>query len=214
VCLVHEEDRRPRDLGHHPQRRVLTHERLPFRRVRFEQPFLWLTDDEAQSVQVVQTTAPAQRDSEPLLAEGTDHLPVPVPVSRLKPSSTRRRLHGRLQLAPLHRVKGGGEPPVGSKVMLVGPSRQNRVRHSPTVCGSRSSAAATLAAVHPCANSHSACHRSRSRGVGARYTSVLTAGRPSCHRTSACVISPSFMSAPCLHATCHPATAGFTVALV
>ena len=37
------------------------------------------------------------------------------------------------------------------------------------VWASRSKARPTAAAVHPCASSQIACHRSRSRGVGARY---------------------------------------------
>ena len=102
---------------------------------------------------------------------------------------------------------------------LAGPSRQNPARHSPIVCRSRSSAPATAAAVQPRASSHSACQRSRSRGVGARYTSVRTAARSIPQRANATVNaceSSSFTTTAALHGACHAAVsvAGFTLALV
>ena len=71
------------------------------------------------------------------------------------------------------------------------------LRKSPDSChvigemvwASLSNARATAAAVQPCASSHSACHFSRSRGVGARYVRRRTSPSSICHRSSSDSIS-------------------------
>src|SRR6266849_9341355 len=94
-----------------------------------------------------------------------------------------------LQLGLLLTAQGGGDPPVCSNMSAAGPASRKLASHSPIVCGSRSSASATCTADQPSASSHSACQRSRSRGVGARYTRCRTALRSNFHRFSTSRIS-------------------------
>ena len=77
-----------------------------------------------------------------------------------------------------------GEPPVCSKTTASGPPWANALTHSPMVWASRSKARPTAAAVQPCVSSHTACHRSRSRGVGARYIRRRTSASSMCHCSS------------------------------
>ena len=78
-----------------------------------------------------------------------------------------------LALPPLIRLvaprPARGEPPVCSETSPLGPPSAKAWAHWPMVWASRSKARPTAAAVHPCASSQIARHRSRSRGVGARY---------------------------------------------
>ena len=55
-------------------------------------------------------------------------------------------------------------------VYAAGPPSPKAAAHRPIVCGSRPRACAVPQAVHPWASSQMACHRSRSRGVGARIS--------------------------------------------
>ena len=54
---------------------------------------------------------------------------------------------------------------------------------------SLSKASATRVGDHPWANNHSPCHRSRSRGVGARYILSRKSPTSSCHRSWSCTMS-------------------------
>ena len=85
--------------------------------------------------------------------------------------------HRRPQLRLLRFAKGGGEPPVCSKIKAVGPPSPKAAAHLPMVWGSRSSAAA----VQPWVSSKMAYHRSRSRGVGARIIRRRRSLTPICH---------------------------------
>ena len=100
-----------------------------------------------------------------------------------------RPLHRSLQLGPLLHVQRGGEPSLGSKTSALGPPSANALTHWPIVWASRSNAWVTAAAVQPCASSHTACHRSRSRGVGARYIRLRISASPMRHRSSNAPIS-------------------------
>ena len=57
------------------------------------------------------------------------------------------------------------------------------------VWASLSNARATAAAVQPCASNHSACQRSRSRGVGARYIRRRASASSIRHRSNSAPIS-------------------------
>ncbi len=157
------------------QRPILPHERFPTRRVRFHQPLPGTLQHKPQPMQVVQIRlrrTPAQWQPKALLHKLPHRLPVPVGHSdaRLR----RQFLHRCLQLPALLHVQRGGEPPVCSKTSALGPPSAKALTHWPMVWASRSKARPTAAAVHPWANSHTACHRSRSRGDGARYIRRLT----------------------------------------
>ena len=91
--------------------------------------------------------------------------------------------------APVPHVEGGGEPPDCSKPRAVGPALPKAVTHVPMVWGSRSSASATAEEVQPWAKSQRACHRSRSRGVGARYMRSRRSPTSSCRRSRSSTIS-------------------------
>ena len=83
----------------------------------------------------------------------------------------------------------GGGPPDCSKASALGPPSENASAHWPMVWASLSNARATAAAVQPRASSHSACHLSRSRGVGARYIRRRTSASSIRHRSSSGPIS-------------------------
>src|SRR5205823_10970938 len=157
----------------------LAHEARPPPRIRLQQALLGALEHEAQPVQIVPATASPQRDPEPPADELAHDLP--VPVRQVEACLPRRRLDRCLQPGLLPPVEGGGEPPVCSKANAAGPFRPNAASHSPIVCGSRSSASATWAADQPRATSQSACHRSRSRGVGARYMRSRAWRASKCH---------------------------------
>ena len=82
-----------------------------------------------------------------------------------------------------------GEPPLCSKTSASGPPSAKALAHCPIVWASRSNAWATAAAVHPWASSHTACHLSRSRGVGAPYIRRHTSASSMRHRSSSGPIS-------------------------
>src|SRR6185369_138653 len=94
---------------------------------------------------------------------------LPVPIAQVDPRLAGRRLDRLLYLSLLPLVEGGGDPPLCSKPRPAGPRSRNTASHSPIVCASRSSASATRAADQPRATNQTACHRSRSRAVGAWY---------------------------------------------
>ena len=87
----------------------------------------------------------------------------------------------------------GGKPPVCSNPTDFGPSCSNTCSQSPIVYGSRSTAAATSVADHPCASSHNAYHHSLSRGFLARYTRSRTPDTSGCHRVSDSIIALTSM---------------------
>ena len=86
----------------------------------------------------------------------------PIPVGQFDTRRGWRLLHHPFQLLLLRLVKGGGEPPVCSKIKAAGPPSPKAAAHRPIVCGSRSSASAVAAALKPWASSSMAYHRSRS----------------------------------------------------
>ncbi len=102
-------------------------------------------------------------------------------IPRRQACRTPRKLgpHGLLPL------QEGDDAPRGG----MGPAELGAVTHVPVVWRSRSSASATADAVQPWAKSHRACHRSRSRGVGARYMRSRTPPTSSCHRSRSCAMS-------------------------
>jgi hypothetical protein len=67
------------------------------------------------------------------------------------------------------RLRVGGPAGYARNSIRLVPARRESAIHSPIVCESRSKASATWAADQPSASSRTACQRSRSRGVGARY---------------------------------------------
>ncbi len=113
----------------------------------------------------------------------------PVPVRQVDACLFGQSLHRSLQLGLLDPVEGGGDPPLCSKTRAVGPLSLKAATHAPMVWGSRSSASATAEAVQPWAKSQRPCHRSRSRGVGARYIRSRTSLTSSCHRSRSCTMS-------------------------
>src|SRR3954447_6257746 len=211
VGLVGEEDLRPGRRRRGPQERILAHELRPTHRVGLQQPFLGLLEHEAQAMQVVQAATPTERQVEAL----PDELPhdLPVPVAQVDPDCPWRRLDCRLYLSLLPLVEGGGEPPLCSKVRPTGPRSRRTASHSPIVCASRSSASATRAADQPRATSQTACHRSRSRAVGAWYIRSRTWYSSSFQASSQSSIAAPRGSLRFRQAyRVHPA--GFTLALV
>src|SRR5262249_52805204 len=191
----------------------LLHERLPLGRVCFQQPLLRPLHHKPEAVEVVQTAAAAQPDAEPLRNELPDHFPVPVGQAKLH--GGRWRLHRRLQRGLLVRRQGGGAPPLCANASAAGPLRQKRATQSPIVCGSRASASATSAADQPRASSHSACQRSRSRGVGARYIRSRSWDRSSRQRINASWRLPMTAAHLTWSSLAYLSrSAGFTLALV
>ena len=138
-------------------------------------------------MQVVQATTTVQQVSEAFFDKSPYHFP--VPISPVNSCLFGQSLYRSLQLGLLDLVEGGGDPPLCSKARAVGPLSLIAATHVPMVWGSRSNASATANAVHPWAKSQRACHRSRSRGVGARYIRARTSPTSSCHRSRSCAMS-------------------------
>ena len=187
VGLVSEEYLGPSPSRRRRQSRILSHEGFPPHWVRLDQLLLGPLQHKPQPVQVVPATAPAQYQP-----EAFPHIPahrLPVPVRQADARLRRQFPHRRLQLGLLLFVQRGGEPPVCSKDSALGPLSANAVAHWPMVWASLSNARAAAAAVQPCASSHSACQRSRSRGVGARYIRRRTSASLIRHRSSSAPIS-------------------------
>lgn len=162
--FVDEEDLRPLGLRLGRQRGVQRDKGVTLLRVYFQESLLRALEDEAQPMQVVQTTAPT-----PVLPEAVgDELAhrFPVLVSHRDPLIPGRHLDSRLQCGLGLRCQGGGEPPVCLKASPAGPDWRKRSTHPPTVWVSRSKASATWAWDQPRASNQRACPRSR--GVGAR----------------------------------------------
>ena len=177
VDLVDEEN-----LGSHLLRLVhqggiLRHEGLPLGCVGFEQTLLGPFQHKSQPVQVIQATAAAQGDLKTFLHKSAHHLP--VPIGQVEANLCWKLLHHCLQFGLLHSVDPGGEPPDCSKAIAAGPPSPKTATHRPMVWASRASASAT--AVQPWTKSHRACHRSRSRGVGAQYILRRRSLASSCH---------------------------------
>ena len=105
--------------GRRCQLGVLRHKGFPPRRIRLEQSLPGSLQHKPQPVQVVQATAPAQRQPEAVSHKLAHRLPVTVGCSdaRLR----RQFLHRRFQLGSLLHVQRGGEPPVCSKTSPLGP---------------------------------------------------------------------------------------------
>ena len=103
------------------------------------------------------------------------------PIGQVEANLCWNLLHHCLQFGLLHSVDRGGEPPDCSKAIAAGPSSPKTVTHRPMVWASRPSASATATAVQPWTKSHRACHRSRSRGVGAQYIRRRRSPASSCH---------------------------------
>ena len=103
-----------------PKGGILRHEVLTLGLTCFDQPLLGTLEGEAQPVRIVQATTPAQADTESFRDKLTDHLPIPVCQSDARGS--RSLLHCRLQLLLSRLVKGGGEPPLCSKIRRCWPS--------------------------------------------------------------------------------------------
>ena len=138
------------------QGRVLRYEGLPFLRIRLEQPFLGTLEGESQPVQVVETSAAAQAETEvpgDVLADR-----FPVPVGQFDTRRCRSLLHRSLQLRLLSLAEGGGEPPDCSNIRAAGPPSPKAVAHLPMVWASRPSAWPVAEAVMPRYRSHRACH--------------------------------------------------------
>ena len=113
----------------------------------------------------------------------------PIPIRQVNAHLLGRPLDCSLQLGLLVPVEGGGDPPLCWKARAVGPWSLKAATHVPMVWGSRSNASATATVVQPRAKSQRACHRSRSRGVGARYIRSRTSPISSCHRSRSCAMS-------------------------
>jgi len=94
-------------------------------------------------------------------------------------------------------VQGRGGPPVCSKARAAGPSRSKAASQPPIVWASSSSTSATLLADHPCASSQSACQRSRSRGVDARYIRARTCRRSRSQRAKTAASSAISLAPAC-----------------
>ena len=157
----------------HRQRCRLFHKGLSPRWVRLGQPLPGTLQHKPQLMQVVQTTAPAQRQPETILHKSPHRLPVPVGQSNAR--LQRQLLHRRPSTPLVAPRPTRGEPPVCSKTSALGPpSAKARVSIFSVIGLWRGHPAPGLrarpsaAAVQPWASNHTACHRSRSRGVGAR----------------------------------------------
>ena len=185
--LISEEDLCPHLLCLGQQRGIRRHEGFPLGFVGLKEMLLWPLQDKTQAVEVVQATAAGQRVPEAFLDKSPHHFP--VPIRQVDACLFGQRLDRSLQLGLPVSVEDGGEPPDCSKARAVGPPVPKAVTHMPMVWESRSSASATADAVQPKAKSQSACHRSRSRGVDARYMRLRTSPTSSCHRSRSCAMS-------------------------
>jgi len=185
--LIGEEDLRSHPLCFGQERGIRCHECFPLGLVGLQEMFLRPFQDKTQAVQVVQATTAAQREPEAFLDKSPHHFPIPIRQADASPFG--QCLHHSLQLGLLLPAEGGGEPPDCSKARAAGPLSLKAATHAPMVWGSRSSAPATADAVQPLAKSQRACHRSRSRGVGARYMRSRTSPTSSCHRSRSCSMS-------------------------
>jgi len=113
-----------------------------------------------------------------------------------------RCLDRRLQLGLLCCAEGGGEPPLCSKASPAGPLCRKSSTQSPMVWTTRPNASDTWAADQLRASNQSACQRSRSRGVRARYTPSRSARTSNCQRSSTAsvlarrIIPMSFIAEP------------------
>ena len=185
--LVGEEDFRPQLSRFDQECGIRRHEGLTLTIVGLQKMFLRPLQDKTQPMQVVQATAAAQRESEAFLDKSPYHFP--VPIRQVDSCLFGQSLHRSLQLGLLVPVEGGGEPPDCSKARAVGPLSLKAATHVPMAWGSRSNASATANAVQPWAKSQRPCHRSRSRGVGARYIRSRTSPTSSCHRSRSRLMS-------------------------
>jgi len=113
----------------------------------------------------------------------------PVPIRQVDTCLFGLSLDLSLQLGLLVTVEDGGDPPLCTKARAVDPLSLKAATHAPMVWGSRSNASLTANVVQPRAKSQSACHRSRSRGVGDRYIRCRTSLTSTCHRSRSCLIS-------------------------
>ena len=95
-----------------PQGGILRHEDFPPYWVCFEQSFLGLFQHKPQPVQVVEATAPAQRQPEAVLHKPAHHLP----VSQIDPRLSRQFLHRRLPVELLLSAQCGGNLPTAQRV--------------------------------------------------------------------------------------------------
>ena len=107
---------------------------------------------------------PAEGSSWPVRCPPWQAVPAPPPSA--PPAASRR---------------GRGEPPDCSKIKAAGPPSPKAAAHLPMVCRSRPKAYAVLEAVHPWTSSQMACHRSRSRGAGARISRRCKSLASICH---------------------------------
>ena len=185
--LISEEGFRPQLSRFDQECGIRRHEGFPLGFVGLKEMLLWPLQDKTQAVGVVQATAAGQRVPEAFLDKSPHHFP--VPIRQVDACLFGQRLDRSLQLGLLVSVEGGGEPPDCSKARAVGPPVPKAVTHMPMLWESRSSASATADAVQPKAKSQSACHRSRSRGVDARYMRLRTSPTSSCHRSRSCTMS-------------------------
>ena len=178
VGFVHEHDRGASLLGSADKIRVRAHEGSPLVRIGLDELLLGTLAHEVEPVQLAQTAAAAHGLIELLAHELADRLPGPGGGwdAGLTWWLPHRCGEGRLLL----RIQGGGEPPLCAKALPAGPWVRKHRSQSPIVCASRSSARATRAALQPWLASHSACQRSRSRAVDARYiwSRAMASSRP------------------------------------
>ena len=131
VGLVSEEYPSPGPLGLLPHSSILRHEGCPLLLIRLQQPFLGPLESKSQPVQPVQATAAAQAGAKAF----QDKLPyrLPIPVGQFQARRRWRLLHRRLQLLLFRLVKGGGEPPVCSKINALEPPSPKADAHRPMV---------------------------------------------------------------------------------
>ena len=137
---------------------------------------------------VIQATAAAQGDLETFLHKSAHH--ILVPIGQVEANLCWKLLHHCLQFGLLHSVDRGGNHPTARRPSPPGPPSPKTATHRPMVWASRPSASATATAVQPWTKSHGACHRSRSRGVGAQYIRRRRSPASSCHRSRNPCISP------------------------
>ena len=131
VGLVSEEYPGPCPLGLLPHSGILSHEGCPLLLISLQQPFLGPLESKSQPVQPVQATAAAQAGAKAF----QDKLPyrLPIPVGQFQARRRWRLLHRRLQLLLFRLVKGGGEPPVCSKINALEPPSPKADAHRPMV---------------------------------------------------------------------------------